>query len=112
MQTDNSIAVALSIRNYYAYLSLIGTSLFKLTDGERMCLAKFMELKYDFNELDPFSTSNKKKVEESMKFKANTINVYIKKLKDKKAIIKADYGYDFNPYLKPSTELTFQLNWQ
>ena len=106
------VTIKLDIRNYFGYLKVLGTSFFQLTDSERLCLAKFMELKYDYKEEFAFSLTNKKKVAKSMNFtNLNTINVYIKKLKDKKAILETDYGYDLNPRLKPISKLSFEFNW-
>lgn len=109
---EELLKIRLSPRNYFEYLKIIGSGLFELTDSERRCLAAFMELKYDFNENHPFSHENKKKVSKSLNYNNNTINVYIKKLKDKRAILETDSGYDFNPNLKPFRNVDIELNWQ
>ena len=71
-----------------------------------------MELQYDFNEKHPFSHDNKKKVAKAMNYDSlNTINVYIKKLKDKGAIVETDSGYALNPNLKPFAKISITLNW-
>lgn len=110
---DEVLRIHLRPRNYFEYLKIIGSGLFELTDSERRCLAQFMELKYDFNETHPFTHENKKKVAKALNYTTlNTVNVYIKKLKDKNVILQTDSGYDFNPNLKPFRGIDITLDWQ
>lgn len=79
----------------------------ELTEKELNILAAFI----DFGEtVDLCSPSNKKIVASKMGVKDhNTLNNYVKRLKDKGAIKKGKNGYELNPILVPSNNVVIQI---
>lgn len=70
----------------------------ELTDTELQVLANLIDLRETVNLCSP---TNKKKVAEKMEIKDhNTLNNYVKRLKDKNAIVQTKNGYDISPFLK------------
>jgi F0F1-type ATP synthase epsilon subunit len=70
----------------------------ELTDTELRVLAEFIDNSETINLCSPI---NKKKVAESLEIKdPNTLNNYVKRLKDKGAIVLAKDGYQLSPLLK------------
>ena len=69
----------------------------ELTDTELRVLANLIDNSETVNLCSPI---NKKKVAEIMEIKDhNTLNNYVKRLKDKKAILKDKANYKLNPML-------------
>jgi predicted transcriptional regulator len=61
-------------------------------------LAEFIDVSETVNLCSPI---NKKKVSEKLNIKDhNTLNNYVKRLKDKKAIVQTKNGYELSPFLK------------
>jgi F0F1-type ATP synthase epsilon subunit len=70
----------------------------ELTDKEMQVLASFIDLSTTINLC---SASNKRAVAEVMGIKeANTLNIYVKRLKDKGAIVKTKNGYRVSKLLE------------
>jgi len=70
----------------------------ELTDTELKVLAAFIDLSETVNLCSPI---NKRKVSEMMEIKDhNTLNNYVKRLKDKRAITQTKNGYELSPLLK------------
>lgn len=70
----------------------------ELTDTELRILASFIDNGETVNLCSP---ANKKKVAEVMEIKDhNTLNNYVKRLKDKGAIVQTKNGYELSPLLK------------
>ena len=70
----------------------------ELTDTELRILASFIDNSETVNLCSPAS---KKKVAEIMEIKDhNTLNNYVKRLKDKGAIVQTKNGYELSPLLK------------
>ena len=75
-----------------------------------MVLSKFIDLSDTVNLC---STENKKVVADSLEIKDyNTLNNYVKKLKDKGAIKKTKDGYKLSPILKPQTKVNLQIQYE
>jgi len=82
----------------------------ELTDKELLVLSKFIDLSDTVNLC---STENKKVVADSLEIKDyNTLNNYVKKLKDKGAIKKTKDGYKLSPILKPQTKVNLQIQYE
>jgi hypothetical protein len=76
--------------------------IFNLTDNELKVLSELITCRETVNLC---SSANKKKAAEVLEIKDfNTLNNYVKRLKDKKAIIPTKNGYDVNPMLVPGKE--------
>lgn len=72
----------------------------KLTNKEMQVLASFLDKHYQLKEhkIDPFSTEIRKQIAEELKMEnADSINNYVKALKDKQAIRLIKGRYVFNP---------------
>jgi len=79
----------------------------ELTDKELQVLSKFIDLG---DTIDLCSPSNKKVVAKDLDIKDhNTLNNYVKRLKDKGAIKKGKNGYELNPILIPSNNVVIQI---
>lgn len=79
----------------------------QLTDKELLVLSKFIDLSETINLC---STENKKIVAKELGIKdPNTLNNYVKKLKDKKAIRKTKNGYELAPVLVPSNNVSIEI---
>ena len=97
------------------YLQLFN-GLFELTTKELQILAAFVTLHLAVRRtgvmVNVFSSDMKKRVAKELKMSDfNHLNVYIKKLADKKVIKKVSGGYTINPLLIPNgeSEVVFQL---
>ena len=93
--------------------------IFGLSDTEMQVLAEFVDiylsLKNSSLNINPFSTDMKKKVAEKLgRDDFNTLNNYIKSLKEKQAISKSVGGYQIHPLLIPMGEqkVEFNLNYE
>lgn len=81
----------------YQYLQVFN-GILELTDKEMVVLSKFIDLSTTINLC---SAENKKLVAEEMEIKdPNTLNIYVKRLKDKGAIRKTKNGYQVSKILK------------
>jgi len=72
----------------------------KLTNKEIQVLASFLDKYYQLKEhkVDPFSTEVRKQIAEDLGMdNENSINIYVKSLKDKQAIRFISGKYVFNP---------------
>ena len=79
----------------------------ELTEKELLILSKFIDLSDTVNLC---STDNKKVVADSLKIKDyNTLNNYVKKLKDKGAIKKTKDGYKLSQILLPQRNVNLQI---
>lgn len=79
----------------------------ELTDKELQVLSKFIDLG---DTIDLCSPSNKKVVAKDLNIKDhNTLNNYVKRLKDKGAIKKGKNGYELNTILIPSNNVVIQI---
>ena len=89
-------AIKIKTQTTFKYLSFFN-GLFKLTDNELKVLTALID-NQDADNL--CSAVNKKKIAEVLEIKDhNTLNNYVKRLKDKKAIIKDKANYKLNPML-------------
>ncbi len=89
--------IKIKAQTTFKYLSFFN-GLFKLTENELKVLAALVDNQDTDNNL--CSASNKKKIAEILEIKDhNTLNNYVKRLKDKKAIIKDKANYKLNPML-------------
>jgi predicted transcriptional regulator len=79
----------------------------ELTDKELLVLSKFIDLSDTVNLCSP---ENKREVAKSLDIKDyNTLNNYVKKLKDKGAIKKTKNGYALSPILSPQKNVSLQI---
>tara|TARA_R110002074_G_scaffold1263_1_gene7563 strand:+ start:1836 stop:2156 length:321 start_codon:yes stop_codon:yes gene_type:complete len=79
----------------------------ELTDKELLVLSKFIDLSGTVNLCSP---DNKKVVADSLDIKdPNTLNNYVKKLKDKGAIKKTKDGYKLSQILLPQRNVNLQI---
>lgn len=94
--------IKIKAQTTFKYLSFFN-GLFKLTENELKVLAALIDNNTDSNLC---SASNKKKIAELLEIKDhNTLNNYVKRLKDKKAIIKDKVNYKLNPMLVKQNRL-------
>lgn len=79
----------------------------ELTDKELLVLSKFIDLSDTVNLCSP---ENKREVAKALDIKDyNTLNNYVKKLKDKGAISKTKNGYTLSPILAPQKNVSLQI---
>lgn len=96
--------ITVNINSTYKYIQL-WNGIFKLTDKELSILTAFVDVDANVEEVNFCSVKNKKAVSKIVGLKDyNTLNNYIKKFKDKGAILKNDTIYKLNPFLKPDGE--------
>lgn len=90
----------------YKYLQVFN-GILELTQREMLVLSKFI----DFSESDNIcSQDTKKKVADDMGIKdPNTLNNYVKRLKDKGAITKNKNGYIVSKLLQKSDVVVIQI---
>lgn len=80
----------------------------ELTSRELEVLSKFIDLS---ETVDLCSQSNKKLVADSMDIKdPNTLNNYVKRLKDKGAIRVGKNGYELSPILQQKPRVLIEIN--
>jgi len=100
--------INIPVRNTVQYLQVFN-GFIELTDKELEILAKCIDLSTTINLC---SVDNKKKVADSMGIKdPNTLNNYVKRLKDKGAIVKTKDGYLLSQLLSSlnSGDLVIQI---
>jgi len=82
----------------------------ELTDKEMQVLSKFIDLSTTINLC---SASNKRAVAEDLGIKeANTLNIYVKRLKDKGAIVKTKNGYRVSKLLELNEKVIIEIQKQ
>jgi hypothetical protein len=97
--------ITVSIDSTYKYIQL-WNGIFDLTNKELIILSTFIDVNDITEETNICSVRNKKEVARIVGIKDyNTLNNYIKKFKDKGAIIKKDTLYTINPFLNPDTDI-------
>jgi|GEM_PF-2157485 len=105
------------IKTTFQYVQLMN-GIFGLTDTEIKVLAAFIDkqkqLKASNIDINVFCTEIKKQVAERLgRDNFNTLNNYIKRMHDKKAIRKIDSGYEIHWLLVPNNEkeVVFKIKW-
>ena len=96
--------ITVNIDSTYKYIQL-WNGIFNLTDKELSILSSFIDVNNITEEVNICSVKNKKEVSRMVGIKDyNTLNNYIKRFKDKGAILKNMNTYKLNPFLNPETE--------
>tara|TARA_R110000765_G_scaffold33034_1_gene76034 strand:- start:283 stop:615 length:333 start_codon:yes stop_codon:yes gene_type:complete len=96
--------ITVNIDSTLKYLQL-WNGIFNLTDKGLQILSTFIDVQNITDEVNLCSVRNKKEVARMVGIKdPNTLNNYIKRFKDKGAMIKSMNTYKLNPFLDPSTE--------
>lgn len=106
--------IPVRIKNFKNYVSLFD-GIFDLTDKEKEVIVGFIKMKIflDNQEIEenPFNADRKKQVADMLgRDNFNTLNNYIMRLKNKKAISKVDEGYEISPVLMPQGEKKIVFN--
>jgi hypothetical protein len=97
LKSSDLKSIKISPKTTVAFLQVFN-GILNLTDTEMNVLAALIDLRETVNLC---STINKKKVAKILDIKDfNTLNNYVKRLKDKKAIIETKDGYEIHPILK------------
>jgi hypothetical protein len=97
-----SATITVRATTTYKYIKFFN-SFFELTDMEIRVLAKLYDLRETVNLC---SATNKRRVAEALKIKDfNTLNNYVRILKQKKAIYKTKDGYEITDLLRPKKTL-------
>lgn len=90
--------------------------MFNLTEKEMIILAKFIDMHKDLRQkkIDVFSAEIKKRIAEELEIEDfNTLNIYIKRLKDKNAIRSHKGSYQISPILiKEPEEEGVKILWR
>ena len=96
--------ITVNIDNTLKYLQL-WNGIFNLTDKGLQVLSVFIDVQDITSDHSLCSVKNKKEVSRIVGVKDyNTLNNYIKRFKDKGAVLKADGVYKLNPFLDPNTK--------
>ena len=96
--------IKVNINTTYKYIQL-WNGIFKLTDKELTILSSFVDVNNITEEDNLCSIKNKKKVAGMVGIRDhNTLNNYIKKFKDKGALLLRQNTYYLNPFLNPDTD--------
>ena len=96
--------ITVNIDSTLKYLQL-WNGIFNLTDKGLQVLSAFIDVQDLTNEDNLCSVRNKKEVSRIIGVKDyNTLNNYIKRFKDKGAMLKSEGVYKLNPFLDPSTK--------
>lgn len=107
--------VRITLRNTKQYLRVLN-GMFELTNKEMAVLAAFLDKHKELKDLgiSVFSAEVKKQIAESLGIEDfNTLNVYIKRLKDKNALVYNDGSYFFNKLIvKRPKEKRVIFEWQ
>lgn len=112
---ENKI-VRVKLKNTKQYLRVLN-GMFELTNKELSVLAAFLNKHKELKSLgiSVFSAEVKKQIAEELDIDDfNTLNVYVKRLKDKNALIyTSGGGYRFNPLIvKKDNEKRVIFEWQ
>jgi hypothetical protein len=95
--------ITVSINSTYKYLQ-IWNGIFNLTNKELQILSAFIDVYNNKESVNLCSINNKKKVAKLVEIEDyNTLNNYIKRFKDKGAMLKKENAYKLNPFLNPNT---------
>lgn len=98
--------IKINTESTYQYLQVFN-GILELTDKEMTVLSLFLDLGVTVNLC---SAENKKLVADSMKIAdSNTLNIYVKRLKDKGAIKKTKNGYQLAPILKRDDAVIIEI---
>ena len=96
--------ITVSIDSTYKYLQ-IWNGIFNLTNKELELLSMFIDIQNIKDDSNFCSIDNKKAVAEMVGISDhNTLNNYIKRFKDKGAMLKKNNKYSLNPFLDPDTD--------
>tara|TARA_R100000781_G_scaffold110719_1_gene76382 strand:- start:261 stop:590 length:330 start_codon:yes stop_codon:yes gene_type:complete len=96
--------ITVNIDTTYKYVQL-WNGIFDLTNKELTILSAFIDVNSITKEVNICSVKNKKEVAKMVKIKDyNTLNNYIKKFKDKGALLLTNNYYKLNPFLNPDTD--------
>ena len=96
--------ITVNINTTYKYVQL-WNGIFDLTNKELSILSSFIDVNNITEEVNICSVKNKKQVANMVGIKDyNTLNNYIKRFKDKGAMLKNMNTYKLNPFLNPDTE--------
>ena len=96
--------ITVNIDSTLKYLQL-WNGIFNLTDKGLQILSTFIDVQSITDEVNLCSVRNKKEVARMVGIKDyNTLNNYIKRFKDKGAMLKSMNIYKLNPFLNPDTE--------
>tara|TARA_R110002020_G_scaffold321254_3_gene537181 strand:- start:703 stop:1035 length:333 start_codon:yes stop_codon:yes gene_type:complete len=96
--------ITVNIDSTLKYLQL-WNGIFHITDKGLQILATFIDVQSITDEVNLCSVRNKKEVARIVGIKDhNTLNNYIKRFKDKGAMLKKMNTYKLNPFLDPHTE--------
>ena len=96
--------ITVNIDSTLKYLQL-WNGIFNLTDKGLQILSMFIDVQNITDEVNLCSVRNKKEVARMVGIKDhNTLNNYIKRFKDKGAMVKRMNTYKLNPFLDPMTE--------
>ena len=96
--------ITVNIDSTLKYLQL-WNGIFNLTDKGLQILSTFIDVQSITDEVNLCSVRNKKEVARIVGIKDhNTLNNYIKRFKDKGAMLKSMHIYKINPFLDPYTK--------
>ena len=96
--------ITVNIDSTLKYVQL-WNGIFNLTDKGLQILSTFIDVQSITEEVNLCSVRNKKEVARMVGIKDhNTLNNYIKRFKDKGAMLKSMNIYKLNPFLNPDTE--------
>ena len=97
--------ITVNIDTTYKYVQL-WNGIFDLTNKELSILSSFIDVNNITEEINICSVKNKKQVANMVGIKDyNTLNNYIKRFKDKGALLLRDTTYKLNPFLNPDTDM-------
>ena len=102
---DNKIKnITVKIDTTYKYVQL-WNGIFNLTEKGLQILAAFIDVQLITEDENFCSVKNKKEAARIVGIKDyNTLNNYVKKFKDKGAVILSHNTYKLNPFLNPDTD--------
>ena len=97
--------LTLKLETTFKYLQF-WNSLFNLTSKELNILTVLVDINEEQKDPNICSNKNKKLAAKKLNFKdPNTLNNYVKKFKDKGALIISNNVYKLNPFLDPNTNV-------
>jgi len=98
--------INIEVKTTYQFLQVFN-GILELTDKELEILSRFIDMSETINLCSP---ENKKKVADSLNVKdPNTLNNYVKRLKDKGAITKTKNGYKLSGLLNSTEGVTITI---
>ena len=105
--------ITVPINSIRDYLELFN-GIFGLTNSEIGVLTEFVRMKLSLEKAgedkNPFSAEMKKKIAEELgRDDFNSLNTYIKRLKDKSAISPTQSGYKIHPILVPTDDNKIEI---